>query len=322
MKKKDSQQKIKRGIWRIICFVSFAFLLLLFPAPNFYFQSIDKTGGIYLGESLNLPTPPLYPQSLGTSLPDVSAAGIYIVDIPSNVVLFEKNSKLRFLPASTAKIATALVVLDYYKLDDVLTIKTVLTDGRKMGLVPDEQITVESLLYGTLVHSANDAAYALAENYPGGVSNFVAMMNNKVSSLHLTDTHFTNPVGYDDSDNYTTPEDLEKLAKAAITNKVFAKIISTKSITVSDENFTYFHPLSNVNELLGKVAGVAGVKTGFTDSAGEILVSEVRKNGKSILIVVLKSRDRFQDTVKLIDWVFSGFVWKNIAQVTPAIQVK
>lgn len=327
MKKQKSQQKLKKNIRRIIYFFTFAFLLLLFPAPNFYFQPIDKTGGIYLGESLNLPSPPLYPQSLGTNLPDVSAQGIYIVDIPSNVVLYEKNSKERFLPASTTKIATALVALDYYKLDDVLTIKTVLNDGRKMGLVKDEQITVESLLYGALVHSANDAAFSLAENYKGGVTNFVTMMNKKTESLHLTNTHFTNPVGFDDSDNYTTPEDLGKLAKAAITNKVFAKIISTKSITVSDVNFTYFHSLLNVNELLGKVAGVAGVKTGFTDSAGEILVSEVRKNGKSILIVVLKSRDRFGDTIKLIDWGFNSFVWKNIEEVilqslTPTIQVR
>lgn len=317
MKKPQLLPKSKKDIWRFIYFLAFAFFLLLLPAPNSYFTTVEKTNGIYLGESVNLSAPPLFPQSLRSNPPDISAQGIYIVDIPSNVVLYEKNSKERFLPASTTKIATALVALDYYKLDDVLIIKTVLNDGRKMGLVKDEQITAESLLYGALVHSANDAAFSLAENYPGGVASFVAMMNNKVRSLSLTNTHFTNPVGFDDSENYTTPEDLGKMAKSAITNKVFAKIISTKSITVSDVNFTYFHPLLNVNELLGKVAGVAGVKTGFTDSAGEILVSEVKKNGRNVLFVVLKSQDRFSDTVKLIDWVFANFIWKNIAEITP-----
>lgn len=188
-----------------------------------------------------------------------------------------------------------------------------------MGLVPKEQITVESLLYGVLVHSANDAAYVLAENYPGGIEAFVADMNQKIKEYNLFGTHFANPAGFDDLENYTTPKDLAKLAKVAINNKTIAKIISTKNITVSDINYTYFHPLTNVNELLGKIAGVAGVKTGSTDGAGEILVSEVKKNGRSVLFVVLKSKDRFGDTVKLIDWVFNNFAWKNITEIiTPA----
>lgn len=318
MKKNNPQQKLKKNIWRIFYIALFALLLLLIPAPNLYFRTIEKTNGISFGESIKLPEPPFYPQRQGSNPPDVSAQGVYIVDIPSNVVLYEKNSNTKFLPASTTKIATALVALDYYQLDDVLTVKTVTNDGRTMGLVPNEQITVESLLYGTLVHSANDAAYTLAENYSGGVENFVAMMNKKAASLNLSNTHFTNPVGFDDKENYTTPIDLAKLAKTAITNKVFAKIISIKSITVSDVNFTRFHPLTNVNELLGKVAGVAGVKTGFTDSAGEILVSEVKKNGKSVLFVVLKSQDRFGDTTKLIDWVFGNFEWIDIREITPS----
>lgn len=183
-----------------------------------------------------------------------------------------------------------------------------------------EKLTVESLLYGALVHSANDAAYALAESYPSGVEKFVEVMNNKARELGLSDTHFTNPVGFDDVTHYTTAVDLAKQAQAALSNKTFAKIVGTKSITVSDVTFTYFHELKNVNELLGKVAGVTGVKTGYTQNAGEVLVTEVKKNGQSVIFVVLKSADRFGDTTKLIDWVFNNYTWVPFADIIPNTQ--
>lgn len=323
MKKLQIRQKLGQNLSRIGYFTAFAILLILIPAPNVYFKQIEKTMGIDLGKKIDLPPPPLYPVSINnTSVPQITAEGIYILDLPSNVVIFDKNKDQKFLPASTTKIATALVALDYYQLDDVMTVNTVVNDGKNMGLIKGEQITVESLLYGVLVHSANDAAYVLAEDYPGGLSSFVKKMNEKAAELHLASTHFTNPAGYDDAENYTTPKDLAELAKAALSNKIFSKITSTKSITVSDINFIYFHPLTNVNTLLGKVAGVAGVKTGFTDSAGEILVSEVKKNGENVLFVVLKSNDRFGDSMKLIDWVFSDFEWKPIKDIIPATAVK
>jgi len=187
-----------------------------------------------------------------------------------------------------------------------------------MGLVNGEKISFEALLYGSLVHSANDAAYTIAENYPGGIENFVAMMNKKAASLNLTDTHFSNPIGFDDDNQYITARDLAKLTKIALQNKIFAKIVSTKSITVSDVTYTYFHPLSNVNELLGKVSGVSGVKTGFTQTAGEVLVSNVKKNDRDVLFIVLKSQDRFGESEKLINWVFENFAWKKIDEVNQA----
>lgn len=318
MKKTYRKEKQKSLFPRLVYFIAFALLLFLFPTPNVYFKYVPKTKSVFTSKGIDLAPPPLIPQQSTTSLPpSVSAQGIYIVDLPSGVVLYQKNSNTRFLPASTTKIATAIVSLDHYNLDDVLTVKTVINEGRVMGLVPGEQITVESLLYGALVHSANDAAFTLAENYPGGITNFIAVMNKKAKEINLSDTHFTNPVGFDDDENYTTPSDLAKLAKVAVGNKIIAKIIGIKSITVSDVNFTYFHNLKNVNELLGKVSGVAGVKTGFTQSSGEILVSEVKRNGKQVLIVVLKSQDRFGDTMKLIDWVFTNFNWTKIEDIIP-----
>ena len=303
---------------RVIKFSIVTFLLLLLPYPNIYFYQVKKGDQVFLPQDISLPEPPPYPVNKNISEPPkLSTAGIYILDIPSNALLYEKNSKERFFPASTTKIMTALVALDHYKLDDVLTVKTVINEERKMGLISGEQLTFESLLYGSLVHSANDASYTIAENYPNGVENFVSMMNKKAAAFGLADTHFTNPIGFDDPDNYTTAADLAKLARVAIANKVFAKMVATKAITVSDVSYTYFHPLTNVNELLGKVAGVSGIKTGFTQTAGEVLVSEVKKNGNNVLFVVLRSNDRFGESEKLIDWVFENFTWKPISEITP-----
>lgn len=320
MKKKTIYTAVKYHTRRFTAFLGFVLLLFLIPAPNVYFQSIPKSSKSQLPDNLTIPDAPPVPVNATRKEPPLtSAEGIYIVDVPSNVTLYEKNASVKLFPASTTKIATALVALDYYKLDDILTAKTIVNDGRTMGLISGERLTFESLLYGTLVHSANDAAYVLAENYPGRIERFVDKMNQKALSLHLDTTHFTNPIGFDDPDHYTTAKDLARLATEALSNKTFAKIVGTKSITVSDVTYTYFHSLSNVNELLGKIAGLSGVKTGFTQSAGEILVSVVHKNSTAVIFVVLKSHDRFGETEKLVDWVFGNFIWKEVSEIIPTI---
>lgn len=313
----------QRKIFKLSLFLFFGFILFLIPAPNVYFQSLPKEVANSEILDINLAEPPLIPiNNNGGNVPEVTALGIMIVDLPSNIVIYQKNASGKFNPASTTKIITAMVALDHFNLDDVLTVGKVETEGRTMGLEKGEKLTFESLLYGALVHSANDAAWTIAENYPGGVDKFVEMMNQKVQELKLDNTHFTNPIGFDDEKMYTTPEDLSQIAKAALNNKLMAKIVGTKSITVSDIDYIHFHTLSNVNELLGKIAGVAGVKTGYTENGGEILVSEVKKNNRSVLFVILKSKDRFGETIQLIDWVFSNFTWRNITEVIPANQEK
>jgi D-alanyl-D-alanine carboxypeptidase len=309
-------------ILRVLLFISIVILLFINPSPNKYFYSIKKNKNFPVSsKEIKLPPPPLYPVNVTKNLPmDMTAEGVLIKDIPSGVILYTKNEKNRFSPASTTKVMTALVALDKYKLNDILTVNTVMKEGRLMGLIEGETISFESLLYGALVHSGNDAAYTLAENYPGGVNGFVDAMNAKAKELHLDNSHFTNPIGFDHPEHYTTAVDLAKMSEAGLESDIFKKIISTKNITVSDTTFTYFHDLKNVNELLGKIQGVKGIKTGFTENGGEILISEVNKNGKDILIVLLKSRDRFGETEKLINYVFSNFVWITVNELIPAIQ--
>ncbi len=257
------------------------------------------------------PTPTPKPVNLNNILPpDLSANGIYVVDVTSQTIIYEKNSDLQLFPASTTKIMTALVALDDYKLNDVVQIKTLMTEGRIMGLNLNETITVENLLYGTLIHSANDAAFALAAYHPGGIEGFVGRMNQMAQNFGLTKTRFANSVGLDDPNHFTSSKDLAILSLEALKNPVISKMVAIPQITVSDTTYTYFHPLKNVNELLGKIPGVSGLKTGYTDIAGQALVTTVNRKGHEILIVLLKSNDRFGETEKLISWIFTNFTWQ------------
>lgn len=307
--KKNPKKRQRSLIFLTQIFLIFLFLISLpgvdiYQPPPIRFSTLPLT---------TLPTPASYPAKLNQyPPPKITAEGIIVIDLPSQVLLFEKNSKKRFSPASTTKIATALIAFEHYQPTQILEIKTVIKDGRLMGLVPGERISAENLIYGTLVHSANDAAYTLAENYPGGVAAFVEKMNEKVRNLGLTDTHFTNPVGFEDENHYTTAYDLTQLSRVLLANEKLKKIISIKIISVSDETYSIFHTLENVNTLLGRVPGVAGIKTGYTREAGEVLSTIVKRGDHEVLITLLKSEDRFGETQSLINWVFSNFHWVDL----------
>jgi len=260
-----------------------------------------------------LPSPKPYPINKETYfLPELTAESVIIVDVDSAVVLYQKNADLKLLPASTTKMMTATVVIDNYSLDKVLTVGNTKVDGNTIKLIPGEKIIVENLLYGLLVGSGNDAAQVLAENFPGGIEAFVSAMNQKVADLRLENTHFTNPMGLDEGNHYSTARDLARLATKVVGDPILAKIVSTPEITITDISGEVKHSLKNTNELVGKIEGVKGVKTGWTQNAGECLVAWVEKEGKKIVIVVLESKNRFEETRSLIDWAFNNFEWKTI----------
>jgi D-alanyl-D-alanine carboxypeptidase len=162
------------------------------------------------------------------TFPILSAQSVLAVDLGSGATLYEKNPDSSLLPASTTKIITALVSLDIYKLNKVLTVKSGWVEGQKMGLVEGEKISVRDLLYGLLVYSANDAAEVLANNYPGGREAFILAMNEKAREFNLEGSHFTNPSGLETEGHYTTARDLARIASVAMKNPIFAKIVSTK----------------------------------------------------------------------------------------------
>jgi len=245
--------------------------------------------------------------------PVLSSYSAVVYDPLSKSLLFEKNSRDKVLIASTTKIATALVALANYKLSDILTVKNINVSGQKMGLAWGEKISVENLLYGLLVYSANDAAEVLANDFPEGRVRFIEKMNRLKDDLGLKDTHFSNPTGLDETGHYSTAYDLALLGQVAMENPTFAKIVSTKQITVESEDGKIKHKLVNLNQLLETVPGIMGIKTGWTERAGENLVTEIERDGSRLIIVVMDSQDRFGDTRKLIDWVYNSFEWRKVS---------
>lgn len=266
---------------------------------------------------VNFPTKKNFPNNpvLGkkTAFPILSAQGVIAIDMDSGVPLYEKNPDAPLLPASTTKIVTALVALDIYKPDDVLTVgPKALVVGQKMGLFVGEKMRMEDLLYGLLVYSANDAAQTLAENHPDGYDAFIFDMNTKARKLHMTNSHFENPVGLDGNTHRSTARDLVRASEIAMRSPMFSKIVGTKEVIITDATGKYSYDLVNLNKLLGTVPGVIGVKTGWTESARENLVTYVTREGHKILITLLGSQDRFGETTELIDWIFNNYEWTEV----------
>lgn len=248
--------------------------------------------------------------------PILSAEAALGVDIDSGVSLYEKNADTPLLPASTTKIITALVAMDYYPPDMELNVPKINVDGQKMGLIAGEKIKARDLLNGLLVYSTNDAAETLAQNFPGGRDLFIAAMNIKARQLSLDHSNFKNPSGLDGNTQVTTARDLIRVAQVAMQNPTFAKIVATKEITVKSQDGKIVHKLTNINKLLGAVPGVMGVKTGWTENARENLVTFVVRDGHRVMIALLGSSDRFGETKELIDWIFSSYSW---SPVTPTL---
>lgn len=237
--------------------------------------------------------------------PPISAESAIILDRDSKVVLYSKNPTVRFSMASTTKVMTALVSLDYYKPDDVLTARRGPVEGVNVGLLPGDKITFKDALYAMLLPSGNDVAYLLADNYPGGLSAFVQKMNEKAKELGLVNTHYVDPAGLNDDGNYTTVTELAQLAAYATQNQTLATVVATKNKTVSTVGNTKTFMLSNLNKLLGH-NGVIGMKTGHTEGAGDVLITEVVSQGHTYIIVVMRSQDRFVDTQVLLSYVINN----------------
>lgn len=290
-----------------LLFLSFIFFII----TSFLFLNIsnEKTSSVkgYQSVAYYYLVPKL--KSDFAQPPSFSSRSIYAVDVDSGYPLFEKNENEKLYPASTTKIITALVALDYYPLDKVLEVSDLRVEGQKMNLLKGEKITVKDLIFGLLIYSANDAAEVLANNYPGGRDNFIFDMNKKAKEINLNDTRFSNPSGLDNTNHYTTASDLVKASSHAVKNPFFLEVVSTKEKVVTSIDGKIVHNLENINKLVGEIDGVLGVKTGWTENAGENLVSYIEKDNKKIMIVLLGSNDRFGETEKLIGWIFENYYW-------------
>lgn len=240
------------------------------------------------------------------NLPTVSAKSAVLMD-GEGKILYEKNAKDRAYPASTTKIMTALLTLE--KLDELgLDTKSEIIvpegavgiEGSSIYLKKGERISLEELLYGLMLQSGNDSATALAICMGGSLSDFVEMMNERVTSIGCTGTHFTNPSGLYDENHYTTALDLGKIAREAMSRKDFREIVATKDWH-SEGTSRSFH---NKNKTIFQYEGADGVKIGFTKASGRTLVASSERDGKQMIAVVLNDDNWFEDAYALMDYGF------------------
>ena len=297
---------------RKIPLLALASLTLLLLGTNIFVtppQTFPRIGEI------NVQTSAIPENSLLKTL-DVNAAAAIVYDPKSGVVLYEKNADTPIPPASTTKVVTALVTLENYNLDEVLNVPSMHVDGQKMGLVMGEKMTVENLLNGMLIFSANDAAEVFADDFPAGRDKFIEKMNELAQKLDLKNTRFKNPSGLFEDGHVSTARDLARLGAYSVTNPIIAQIVKTKEKTVTSVDGVDVHKLVNLNSLLRDTPGVLGIKTGRTDEGGESLITFVNRDGKELIIVVLGSVDRFGDTKSLLNWAYGNYRWANPGDIT------
>ena len=238
--------------------------------------------------------------------PEISGESALLVEINSGQIVYEKNSTKRIKIASLAKIMTAVVALEHKKVEDeILVSQKAATVGENiMGISEGETYSLEELMYGLVLNSGNDAAYAIAEGIAGDVETFVKWMNMKTKELGLNDTYFVDPSGLND-ESYSTVEDLVKLSRYAMQKEEFRKIAGTVSIELPySEKHKYLY-LENQTNLLTTYPGVAGIKTGYTEEAGYCLVTYTKNEGKELIGVVLNSVNRKFDMIWMLDYGFS-----------------
>jgi serine-type D-Ala-D-Ala carboxypeptidase (penicillin-binding protein 5/6) len=204
---------------------------------------------------------------------------------------------------------TALVVISETEINEVVEIspQNVRLDDSTMGLINGDKLSVGDLLHGLLINSGSDAALNLATHVAGSELEFVELMNQKAKILGLENTNFSNPVGWDDQNNYSTAKDLTNLARIALTNKEIKSIVGKKNYIVQSENGNTYY-LNNTNQLL-RNPQYLGIKTGTTFRAGECLVTYYEEGDKKIIGTILNSTGRFNETTKIIKWTKDSFVW-------------
>ena len=239
-----------------------------------------------------------------SSPPELSAVSAVLMDAESGRVLFERNAHEERAIASITKLMTALVAAESgHDLAEKVSVRPEWTgiEGSSIYLRTGETVTLETLLYGLLLNSGNDAAVAVASYCAGSVDAFVERMNQRALSLGMKHTHFVNPNGLSEDGHFSTAYDMALLARACCQNDVVAKIAATKSVTFGTRTFT------NHNKLLWRYEGCIGMKTGYTEAAGRTLVSGAQRDGQTLIAVTLNAPDDWNDHAALFNYGFETY---------------
>ncbi len=242
---------------------------------------------------------------------NVNAVNAIAIDARSRVILYDKGGHKSVPLASTTKIITALIAINYGSLEEkfVISSNAAQVRGSKVGYKAGEEIAVLELVYGLMLKSGNDAAIALAEGISGSVDKFSEVMNEYAKNMGLLNTNFQSPHGLDSEYHFSSAYDLAIATIKAKENPIFNKIVSTKFLSRSEGDFT--RDYSNINKILWK-EDATGVKTGYTGLAGKCLVSSFEKDGNEIVIVLLNSNLRFEETEKLYKNIKENYEYKCV----------
>lgn len=265
--------------------------------------------------------------------PAPEANAVFVFEGTSDTVLYSLSANERIAPASTTKVMTAMLVLDYIDTGsvsetDIVTVAEestfdLIADGSTQNIRPGEEMSVGNLLRCAMISSANEACNALGIYISGSIENFVSEMNAKAKALGCTGTHFANTHGLPNDNHYTTAHDICKIFAAAYKYPAFREIIKTREYTVPATNLSKTRTLTNTNRLLGEnnreyYEFCTGGKTGYTDAAGYCLVSASEQNGLTVFAAVMgteavtlddgyRQTKSFSESKKLYEWAFANF---------------
>jgi serine-type D-Ala-D-Ala carboxypeptidase (penicillin-binding protein 5/6) len=224
------------------------------------------------------------------------------------VLLWAGRDRERLPPASLAKMMTALLVLERGGFDRVIELDggVALETGRRLGLKPGERWRVRDLFAAMVVRSANDACRALADDVGRTAPGFVDLMNRRAASLELRDTHFADPCGHDRKQQFSTAQDLARLAEEVMRHPEYLRLAGKPRAAVSSADGKRSFEFDNTNALIGRYPGAIGVKTGYTELAGTCLVALAERDGVRVLVVMLNARNRWWHAVGLLDRAFDA----------------
>ena len=256
---------------------------------------------------------------------DISAQSGILICADSGSVIWSKNELEPMPMASTTKIMTSLLALEYLEAcgnkEVEITDEMVRVEGTSMGLRAGDIVNLEALVQGMLLCSGNDAANAAAIAVGGDVNNFIDLMNEKAKMIGMENTKFSTPSGLDKDDHHSTAKDMAILGAYAMENENFSKIASQKSMPVKFLSPNKTVRLKNHNKLLRLYDGCIGVKTGFTKLAGRCLVSCAERNGIRLICVTLNAPNDWDDHMSLYNYGFENTVSKNFSDVGFKISV-
>lgn len=248
------------------------------------------------------------------SFVEVSAKSAIVTDQSASKIFYQKDISEKLPIASLTKLMTAIITIENKDLNETVKIskEAVTQVGEAGNLTVGEEITLKNLIKAMLIESSNDAAYAIREHMASTGINLIDLMNKKAQSLEMTSTHYISSSGLSDENNYSTAYDLARLASYSSNNQELWDIMGTASTDISSIDKSKTHHLTNSNQLLGRIPGLLGGKTGFTDQAKGCLLTmtEINEDTK-IISVILGSDDRFGEMEKLINWTKKAYKFNN-----------